>query len=739
LFNLYRQAGKAEEARKELEAFQRLKKAREGDPIPEDLEWSWYSEILDEEQPQPNVPLRKPVYSDLPVSYQADPATAQLTLIADGLLVSSRKGVALISRSGAVREIAPAPAFYAAAGDFNNDGVTDYAILHPSGVDLGGKRIDNGSYASALWLDYDHDYDLDLLLLGDKSKLLRNEGDNGFREQPYPFGAGAARSAYLLRVEPDSKALDVAIRYANGSTILYRDQLLGTYKLQVEKIPQDDATLEQDFDEDGRVDLWAIDASGRIVRRRNVATPPENWIRVQLEGVKNPKRALGAEVEIKAGTLYRKRFYTGVPLTFPIGSHASVDTVRITWPNGLIQNETRQPANRAYVYKEAQRLSGSCPHIWTWNGREFQYITDVLGVAPLGASSGDGQYFPTDHDEYIQIPHGALRERGGAYEIRITEELSEVAYLDQVSLIAVDHREGETLLINDKFKAPPFPEFKLFAARSTIRPVRNGNELHFARTHGKSLLVLTGWVDWADGSQFLQAAQTRTGQMVFPMLQGRGPGEPWRTLVEDMGLPAGKPKTIVVELERVPTELRIVTNLNVHWTDIYLTPDNGPPDHAMHTLPLESADLHFRGFSAVTIDPARQQPERFHYEQVSPVSMWNPTPGMYTRFGEVTNLATHLDDRLIIMGSGDELTLRFRSDLLPPKPGYQRDFLLKVDGWAKDRDPNTAYSQTVEPLPHHSMSTYPYPPAEKHPGGAWISEFNTRPALRLMRPLVSQR
>jgi len=80
----------------------------------------------------------------------------------------------------------------------------------------------------------------------------------------------------------------------------------------------------------------------------------------------------------------------------------------------LIQNEPKQIAGRVYTYKEAQRLSGSCPMIWTWNGREFQFITDVLGVAPLGASSGDGQYFATDHDEYIQIPGYALHPSGGS-------------------------------------------------------------------------------------------------------------------------------------------------------------------------------------------------------------------------------------------------------------------------------------------------------------------------------------
>ena len=57
------------------------------------------------------------------------------------------------------------------------------------------------------------------------------------------------------------------------------------------------------------------------------------------------KLAQGAQVEIKAGALYRKATYTGVPLAFDVGSHTIVDTVRITWPNGLIQNEVRQKSD----------------------------------------------------------------------------------------------------------------------------------------------------------------------------------------------------------------------------------------------------------------------------------------------------------------------------------------------------------------------------------------------------------
>jgi hypothetical protein len=168
--------------------------------------------------------------------------------------------------------------------------------------------------------------------------------------------------------------------------------------------------------------------------------------------------------------------------------------------------------------------------------------------------------------------------------------------------------------------------------------------------------------------------------------------------------------------------------------------DASAPRVKLTPVDADSADLQFRGFSKVTIHPQRKQPESFDYSQVAPVSMWNPTPGLYTRYGDVRPLIHGVDDRLLLMGSGDELRLRFPADHLPRlASGWTRDFLLLVDGWAKDGDANTAYSQSVTPLPFHKMSQYPYPEREQFPDSDIQKEYTTRPALRLLRPLAMNR
>jgi hypothetical protein len=155
---------------------------------------------------------------------------------------------------------------------------------------------------------------------------------------------------------------------------------------------------------------------------------------------------------------------------------------------------------------------------------------------------------------------------------------------------------------------------------------------------------------------------------------------------------------------------------------------------------MDSAALRFRGFSKPTIDPERREPETFDYDRATAATNWNPTPGLYTRYGDVHDLLQQPDDRMAIMGSGDEIVLRFRALAEPPPAGWVRDFLLLVDGWAKDADANTAFSQTVEPLPFHAMSAYPYRRSEQYPTDRrhrdYLREYQTRPPLRLIQPLV---
>ena len=898
LYNSYREAGRAADAAREQTTFQEIKKRQAGAAVPEDLDWSFYAEILDPTDPASANDEAAPA----PLKFQDRPLPGAMNLDPPGLLAADidadgrpdliawsadgirvyRNGDTPVSPSGledakGVRAVA--------AGDFNNDGFPDLCVLTDGGASLytnangrfskGSATVPAGTFNAAVWLDYDHDYDVDLFLFGPKSVLLRNNGQAGFSDESknFPFVEAAATSALTLDLIPDTNGRDLFVTYLDRQAVLYKDMLAGRFEartvneapagrlaLASADINADSATdvviggdgsvsvllnrgnrfeavalpannvpgagvaalvdfdnralldvvagdrvfrnqgsgrftpsegsplgaavaaTAADFDGDGKTDVALVRPDGSLHVLQNESANGNAWVGVRLAGVKNLKLASQAQIEVKAGRRYQKRSYDGVPLVFGLRDAQQVDTVRITWPNGLIQNEVKQPIRRLNQYKEAQRLSGSCPMIFTWNGTGFQFITDVLGVAPLGASSGDGTYFPVDHDEDVQIPGSALAVKGGAYEIRVTEELHEVSYLDQLKLIAVDHPSSVEIFTNDKFKAPPYPEFRLFGVTKRVHPVRARDEagrdvtaavaardsrypdgfkrnlagvaelhtidLDFGRAapDNRAVLILSGWVDWADGSTFLGASQEDSTGLVFPSLQVKDPSGAWKTVIEDMGIPAGKPKTIAVDLTgkflSASREVRIVTNLCVYWDEIFLSEQPDAPEVVMTPIDAASADLRFRGFSTPLVHAERKQPETFDYARVMPESMWNPTPGYYTRYGDVTRLVTSIDDLLVIMGSGDELVLKYPAATLSPlAPGWTREFLLHVDGWAKDADANTAFSQTVEPLPFHGMSAYPYPQMlERFPDDELHREYrdtyNTRPALRLLRALT---
>jgi tetratricopeptide (TPR) repeat protein len=541
------------------------------------------------------------------------------------------------------------------------------------------------------------------------------------------------------------------------------------------------AAAAADFNGDGLSDLAVLETGGALRLATNRTQTKGSYSTFTLEGVKNRLLAEGSRVEVKAGRLYRKQLYRGASLTFGLGNAKTIDTVRITWPNGMIQNESRQETAKVYHYVEKPRLSGSCPMIFTWNGRGFEFISEVLGVAPLGASIGGDQFFPVDHDEYVWIDGKNLVPRNGFHEVRITEELREIAYLDHVKLFAVDHPAGVEIFTNEKFKGPPFPEFRLFGVEKRHYPARatdrHGHNVldrvtkldrryaddfkrdfaARAETHSLTLdfsslagrdditLFLNGWVDWADASTFVGSAQSASSGMYAPYLEVRDGQGNWVRVISDMGLPAGRPRTIAVDLKgkflSASREVRITTNLCLYWDEAFAATGAGSPEAKQNELALRDADLQFRGFSHLDVHPERKQPEMYDYARVYPTSMWNPAPGNYTRYGNAAELLQSIDDRFVIMGSGDQLALRFSADGLPLLPrGWKRNFLLLVDGWAKESESNTAYGHSVEPLPFHGMSRYPYGPNEHYPDTAlhrqYQRDYNTRPALRLIRPLA---
>jgi hypothetical protein len=107
--------------------------------------------------------------------------------------------------------------------------------------------------------------------------------------------------------------------------------------------------------------------------------------------------------------------------------------------------------------------------------------------------------------------------------------------------------------------------------------------------------------------------------------------------------------------------------------------------------------------------------------------------GMFTRYGDVTELLLEADDMYVIGIQGDRIALKFPTANLPPlKEGTERSYFLFVACWFKDTPDNWGYGFdfTVDPLPFQNMSGFPYPDTESYPSSEeyvrYLQEWNTR-------------
>lgn len=357
-----------------------------------------------------------------------------------------------------------------------------------------------------------------------------------------------------------------------------------------------------------------------------------------------------------------------------------------------------------------------------------------MGRAPLGEITPEGGLVTPNPDDYVRIAPGAMKARDdGRFVLQVTEELRELAFLDGVSLLAIDHPADVEVYTDERFHGPPFEGVRLHAvsgrrAASAARDGRGEDVLDRLRAldggyvvprglgvpgiasehalvldappmeSGPLVLLLSGFVYWPSSSSMRALATNEAIAPRPPSLQVEDGDGHFRTLVEDLGLPSGIDRTLVVPLDGAHRRLRVVTNFAVFWDRAaFARPVELGPSEPWQ-LPLVSAELHYRGFSAVEREPGG--PERYDYDRLLAEPPWDAASGRYTRFGDVLELVREVDERLVVMAPGDEMTLVFEGAALPElPPGRERTFVLHVRGWAKDRDPNTRFSRSVEPLP----------------------------------------
>ena len=680
-------------------------------------------------------------------------------------------------------------------GDFDDDGDLDLLFTGNAGLKLYSNarqgvfellknrlpQSDNPAPTSAVG-DYNNDGFLDIFSMSDAGPgLYTSEGENQFQYQLLPLqGTNSAEQVLLVDIDNDG-FLDL---FLSGETPhLFHNNREGSFedvtaRMLPSALPPSHAVSFTDYNLDRDLDLF-LQADNEVVLLRNDGGQANRLLSIQTRGLvnnnsKNNYYSIGAKVELRAGDLYQTRVVTDPVTYFGLGKRVKADVIRIVFTNGVPQNIFRPGTDQDII--EQQILKGSCPFLYTWNGERYVFATDLLWRSALGMplgimAEGNTAYAPASPaEDYIMIPNGLLVPDNDTYKIKITDELWETPFIDEVKLIVVDAPDTVEIRIDEKFGPPPaaLPPVHNILATTPVQATQSTGEdvswllkevdqkfvypNHTTRFQGltapysitltpeqqldpeRAVLYMKGWIFPTDASINMAMSQSDTYSTQPPAVQVKDRAGAWQTVIPNMGFPMGKNKTVRIDLSGKflsdDQHVRILTNMQLYWDHAFFAIESDVPAHRTTRLSPVSADLQYRGFSRM-YRTSPLGPHLFDHDDVSTAPRWQDLAGLYTRYGDVEDLLLETNDQYVIMNAGDAMTIAFDAGKAPPLPdGWTRRFILYTNGWLKDGDLNTAYGQTVNPLPFMGMSAYPYDTDESYPltpsNQKYLETYNTR-------------
>ncbi len=622
---------------------------------------------------------------------------------------------------------------------------------------------------------------LDLLALEDTGRIVRlSTPDEGRTWQPVSLvqTAPVSGEVRLLAADLDNNgAVDLIVAPTHTAPQI----LLGTDHATFELLKTTALLPTQalaDVKNNGHLTLIGLEPDGSAVVADSRGSKNYRWqtIRPRARQATGDQRVnpfgIGGEIQIRAGLLTQRQPIAAPALHFGLGEQNSTDVARILWPNGSVRAEFALKADQQIVTE--QRLKGSCPFLFAWNGHEMAFVKDSvpwgsalgLRINALGAASIAAT------EEWYKIGRDQLRPHDGIYNLRITGELWESYYYDSLALMTVDHPVGTEIFTDERFRVPsvklavtavatPQPLVQAIDDNGTdvtttlesldgryLDTFGRGRYQGVTRDHwveltlpdalppGPLWLIAKGWLHPSDSSINIALAQGSGPKPKWLSLEVPDKTGQWHVADSNLGFPAGRNKICLFDLTGLwkpgePHRIRIRTNLEVYWDQIEWAQGLSPTSLHIERLQPSTANLGYRGFSTIRQTDA-SSPEIPAYNRLSGTApRWRDLAGFYTRYGDVRQLLAGIDDRYVIMNAGDEMSLQFAAPP-PPQSGFVRDFVLAGDGWIKDGDYNSTYSQTVLPYPYHARRNYNSAPGAleddyvyQHHKGDWMT-YQTR-------------
>lgn len=518
-----------------------------------------------------------------------------------------------------------------------------------------------------------------------------------------------------------------------------------------------------------------------------------HWLALDLEGkwyasfakdrMRTNPHSLGASLVLTAAGVRSSFIYTTPnsslaqsvgPILLGLGDATKIDALRLKWPDAVVQGEFDIPANQKFKLQEFNRKQDSCPVLFTFDGERYVCPGDLNGAGVLGYLVAPGTVAPVDRDEALLIPLGMLKPVEGIYKLVLAEPMDEATYLDHLVLEVVDRPKELSTFLDERFATGESkPSGRLMTHEKIIEYVRaydlegvdltetlrrfdhktaNGFRIHsgmrgIAEEHGITLdfgdrlsglgsndrvfLCTPGWVEYSKTIANYAAATAGLAlePPVLERLNGQGK---WEVIESHPGHPAGTPRMSAIELTGKlgggACTLRLRTNLECYWDQAFIAVVSSSERIQATSLPIARAELVHRGFMRER--PGMAPPYLYDYDTLESVPV-NGLPGLYTRYGDVTELIAADDDRLCVFGPGEEVQIEFDGRSLPPlREGFVRECIVRSVAYCKDADLFSVTGDDVGPLPWKGMKEYPYPASGARPMdeayNAYLRTYQTR-------------
>lgn len=418
-------------------------------------------------------------------------------------------------------------------------------------------------------------------------------------------------------------------------------------------------------------------------------------------------------------------------------------------------------ATYSFLHRGPPSAPSSCPNFYVWDGKEYQFVTDIAGSVVGKKNTSTGKYAEVNPGLPVAIPWNMLQEKNGQYSIKIKSERDEVDFIDEIRLTAIDHPEGTRVGYNDLVRGRR--QIEMFTYSANLQPLKKATYFNNAiYTGAKGLkpvditdlvakadnreaegiygddnqftfdlgnlegakqikLVMQGWTSFStQGEKSVSMGKFGKGvkraKTFYEILQ---PDGKWKEY--DITHFNGLPKTVVLDLTgqfAKDTKNYVVRLRGMHRPRIdYVGVDiSAPVKFTVRDLEIKDSILGYHGMSKGTKDG-----KGFEYDNLSRVVLTHE--GNFTRYGDVRPLLKEVDDKLVVMDSGDEISLNYKA-LPPPAPGMTRSFILKP--WVYYKEFELA---KVEPVPFREMDMNKLPNSlGKYPDElkASLAAWNTR-------------